>query len=353
MVKKPSSWVNFQDYLGVNQDQGRAMADQVASNVTKTVGAAKTQLSGAKSKLKNGAMMGSADSTLGDPNTSGGAKARAQGAQYGGPESLDAADPTLAGNVGDAVARLQKAGTGTGRSDILREGYGQGMGGAGTGGSALDSALLSGVDSGAAMRGLESDYGTLGQDYGAGKVEGDAQVRDAKITAQGNVDKWSALEGKLLGQEKAVADKKQKAIDDEDFDQRWHAALEANVGDRMNNNFDSFNQVFNPISQIAGQTGNRDPVHDWGKGLLNPMVNPTAGKASGSTKGSKIWWQTGHKEVFRQMDDAQWAELNALPPATQNRWLDQRASELNSGKPRAGFDKTKDYGKNAFYGWKI
>ena len=55
-------------------------------------------------------------------------------------------------------------------------------------------------------------------------------------------------------------------------------------------------------------------------------------------------------DSVRQMDPAQWAELNQLPPTMQSRWLDIRAEEVKAGKPHAAFNSTKEYQNSPFYG---
>lgn len=331
MPKKPSSWVNFQDYLGVNAEGGQAMADRVAGNVGAQAGSAATALQTAAGTVKNRtAAQGkapvqagsSADATIGGAN-----------AAYSGPESLDAVDPNLGKTIADASARVKRAGTAGGQANILSELYGPAQGPAGVGGGALDSALLSGVGGGATMQGLQSQYGKLGEQYaGAQKTAAD-QIASGKSAATAAQGQWDALQKQLAGEEagrRGVAD---KAVADADFEAKWAAAQSSNALDEVNRAFSSFNSIMSPITQVAENTGNRDPIADWGRNL----IHPDAGKASGGTRGQKIWWQPHQKEVFRQMDPAQWQVLNSLPPQAQQRWIEQRRQEIAAGKPAQPF----------------
>ena len=106
----------------------------------------------------------------------------------------------------------------------------------------------------------------------------------------------------------------------------------------MNHNFNSFNDAMSPITQVAEQFGIRDPVQDWGMNTIHGIA-PGMGE-------SKIQWQPRHREVFKQMDDAQWAELRALPHGAQNAWLDTRMNELSNHSAHQAFNKTGQ----AFYG---
>ncbi len=343
-MKKPSGWTNLQDYLGVNQDQGQEMAGRVAGQVNQFAGAAQGALQADQNKLSQSTHAANRD--LGaTPTTSADAAARAASAKYSGPESLDAIDPNLNAKIGDAARRVQQAGTGAGQSELLGQTYANGGGGT-TGGKSLDSFLLSGAGGGAAMQGIQDQYGHLGQDYDAAKMAGDKTVAGAKRDAQANVDKWGALQQKLLGDETGAAAASKKAADDAAFEKRWQGAQQANAGDELNRAFGAFNTVMSPSAQIAQHSGNADFTQAYGTKLLSPQ----GGAASGGSNGQKIWWKPQHKEVYRQMDPKQWAELNSMGGAAQSKWLDTRAAELKSGKPHAYFDAGKAFDADPFYG---
>lgn len=348
-MKKPSHWTNFQDYLGVNQDQAQGMADRVANNVTATAGAAQNQLTDTKARFGAAVSEGSKDPSAGKNVTSSfGAGDAANQAGYKGPTDFAGFDPSLAGSVADAVKRVGQAGTSAGQQQILGQEYGAGRGSSGLGGGMLDAALLSGVDHGSTMHGLQSKYGGLGRDYQSATGEAADAVTAGQATGKAQKDAWTKLQGQLLGNEqKDLADSK-KMVDDAGFEANWQAAMSHDLDDTMNSNFESFNDVMNPITQIAHATGNRDPVQDWGTNMLTPHSGDLSGGGS-----RKIWWKPRHKEVYRQMDTAQWAKLRSLPQAAQARWLDQRAQEIASGSGPGNFDATKDFGKNAFYGWNL
>lgn len=338
MAKKPSSWVNFQDYLGVNQDSGQAMADAVAGNVSQTADAARGALQTAQGTVQRAASQAGTGRVA--AGSASDASMGAAGSGYSGPESLDATNTDLAGQIADAQARVARSGTSGGQAQILGEVYGKAGGPAGVGGGALDSALLSGVGGGATMRGLQTSYGKLGDEYaGAQKMAGE-QVAAGKQAAAAQKGRWDALSQQLGGEEaqrRAAAD---KANADADFEAKWAAAQGSNTLDEVNRAFGSFNSIMSPITQVAENTGNRDPISDWGRNL----IHPDAGKNSGGTRGQKIWWQPQHKEVYRQMDPAQWQELNSLPPQAQQGWLEQRRQELATGRPHARYDATRNFG---------
>ncbi len=185
------------------------------------------------------------------------------------------------------------------------------------------------------------------------------KAKTAGDISRQNAGDWRALGGRTRTMEegKAADDAKRKtdaaSADaarkaDAELDAKFEQAMQHDLDDLMNSNFESFNTVMNPITQIAGQTGNRDFIQDYGTNLLTPQSGSQSGGGS-----RKIWWKPEHKAVYKQMDDAQWAELKKLPQSAQARWLDTRKDEIASGQPHAPFDAGKDYGKNAFYGWKL
>lgn len=339
MPKKPSSWVNFQDYLSLNDEGGQAMADRVAGNVAGQAGQAQTALQTAQGAVKQ--RTASQGTTPVQAGTSADASIGAARAAYSGPESLDAVDPNLGKSIADATARVQRAGTAGGQSSMLSELYGPQQGPAGMGGGALDSALLSGVGGGATMQGLQSQYGKLGDQYAGAQKTAAEQITGGKQAAAGAQGQWAALQQKLAGEEAGQRGKADKAVQDADFEAKWAGAQSANTVDEINRAFGSLNSIMSPITQVAENTGNRDPIADWGR----QMIDPNGGKASGATRGQKIWWQPQHKEVYRQMDPAQWQVLNSLPPQAQQRWLEQRRQEIASGKPAQPFRQAgRDFG---------
>lgn len=177
----------------------------------------------------------------------------------------------------------------------------------------------------------------------------------AKTDSEANAKAWGS-EKERRDAEKAKAeqvttdanaerDAKVKKINDEAaFEAKWAAAQGSNTEDEVNRAFGSFNSIMSPITQVAENTGNRDPIADWGRKTLNPLLNKgQAGVNSGSTTGQKIWWQPQHKEVYRQMDAGQWAELNSLPPQAQQGWLEQRRQEIAAGTPHQRYDATRNF----------
>ncbi len=87
-------------------------------------------------------------------------------------------------------------------------------------------------------------------------------------------------------------------------------------------------------------------IQDYGTNLIHGgSDNP-----SGGSNGRKIWWQERHRDVFKQMDAKQWAELRSLPMSAQNQWMDERMREINTGQPHAAFNRER-YGQNLLYGF--
>ncbi len=191
------------------------------------------------------------------------------------------------------------------------------------------------------------------------ETESVAQADAARGTSKANAAEWNRLGDEETARQKAATDDydrqvAEKAAGDKkkkegaEFEAKWQGAMAHDLDDTMNSNFESFNSVMSPLTQVMGQLGMRDAIHDYGTNLLSPSSGSQSGGGS-----RKIWWQPEHKEVYRQMDDSQWSELRALPQAAQARWLDTRKRELETGSEHAHFDATKDFGKNAFYGWKL
>jgi len=334
-ARKPSSWVNFQDFLGVNRDSGQAMAQRVSGNVGEKAQGARDALGSAASDVQR------ATSRAGQgpvqASSSADAAIGAQKATYSGPESLDAANTGLAAQIADAQSRVARAGTAGGQAQLLGETYGKSRGPATVGGGALDSALLSGVGG---VQGLQTQFGKLGDEYATAQKTAAGQVAGGRAAAKAQQTQWDALRQKLAGEEAARGDAAQQANDNAAFEAKWAAAQGSNTIDEVNRAFGSLNSIMSPITQVAENTGNRDPIADWGRQL----IDPNAGKASGATRGQKIWWQPQHKAVYRQMDPAQWQELNSLPPQAQQGWLEQRRREIETGQPHQRYDATRNFG---------
>lgn len=141
MAKRPSSWVNLQDYLGLNQEQGAEMGSRLASDVGAQASKAGTQITYAD---------------IADQYASG---AGASASGYSGPNSLSDINAGLYGQVRDAASRVKNAQDPNMMGSEIASAYG-GQAAGGAGGSALD-AFLTGQTSSAALTGLQDSYGGL------------------------------------------------------------------------------------------------------------------------------------------------------------------------------------------------
>ncbi len=223
--------------------------------------------------------------------------------------------------------------------------------------SKLSSALI-----GNAGRG---DFNALRQrfnpasDMTKAESESMGQAKSASEASKRSAQGWKDLGDKTAASNKAIADSAAKAKADQEakakseadeaaFEKKWQGAMAHNIGDTMNSNFETFNDIMSPITQIANQAGYRDPIQDYGTGLITPQGGAASGGGS-----RKIWWQPQHRDVYRQMDDAQWAELRKLPQGAQARWMDERLKEIRSGKPHDPSNSAFNSSGNAFYGVKI
>lgn len=70
MLKKPSGWTNLQDYLGVNEDQGQAMAQHVTSDIAQTGRDARRRLSNGQRQIDDASREAGRAGAWGTPTTS-------------------------------------------------------------------------------------------------------------------------------------------------------------------------------------------------------------------------------------------------------------------------------------------
>lgn len=212
MARRPSSWVNLQDYLGLNADQGQEMGNRVASNIQDDARAAGNKISSDQRKFgyaSQGSEVGGPDEqAFGNASanlySSGQAQANAQRG-YAGPQTLDDMDAGLSGQVSDAVARIQGAqGVGQSAGNELRKTYG-GQAATGTGGSALDSFLM-GSTSGDTFGALNSNYGDLQTKLGLANTQAGSQADAARARSTAAASRWGELAPVLEGYEKQKVD---------------------------------------------------------------------------------------------------------------------------------------------------
>lgn len=186
---------------------------------------------------------------------------------------------------------------------------------------------------------LEDAAAEQGRMAKAGGEDAAAQWGEAATKKEGEI---KARADRIEGKKKARKDASEKAAQEADLEKRWQDAMKHNVGDDLNSAFNDMNLALSPITQLAEATGNRDPIQNWG----TKTITPQGGAASGGANGQKIWWKPQHRDVFKQMDPIQWAELNNLPPHGQATWLNRRAEEIRRGKKNHDLDA--EFGRNMF-----
>lgn len=178
MAGNPSSWVNLQDYLGLNADQGEQMANDVYQHVndqaTKAGQQLTTDVQGYNTAVGKGSVQApNVDYSQVDPNQAAANAAK----QYTGPTDLASYDPTLEMNVSGAIQQMQQAADPNQRGYVLQETYGS-KAGQTVGDNAFDS-FLTGASPGAAQ------LDTFGQKYKDLQSALGLSEQNAYDTAQG------------------------------------------------------------------------------------------------------------------------------------------------------------------------
>lgn len=163
MAKRPSSWVNLQDYLGLNQEAGQEMGQRLVGDVGADAQQAGSDIRSAQRKFgqqsRDGTLHGPLDLSGTNLSYSVEDAQRLAGGGYQGPESLGEVNGDLYGQVKDAVSRVKNAQDSSMRGGELAKVYG-GQAGSGPGGSGLDS-FLTGQTSAAELSGLGDAWGGL------------------------------------------------------------------------------------------------------------------------------------------------------------------------------------------------
>jgi hypothetical protein len=210
MPRRPSAFVNLQDYLALNREAGGAMGQRVAGSVQGQVNEADAALKKAQGTFGQKASEGA------NPFTAAGATAesakKAAGQTYKGPSSLEDVDPNLGSKVRDAVQRTSALKTPAGAFGELKKTYGAGQY-AGGGMGALDTFLMQDSPEGsAALSGVTG--GDLGEKYVGALEASQKQGLDARKAAGVNAGKWKELAKKLRGEEirreKAALDEQER-----------------------------------------------------------------------------------------------------------------------------------------------
>ena len=108
----------------------------------------------------------------------------------------------------------------------------------------------------------------------------------------------------------------------------FQKATQTNAGDSLR---DVVNAT-SPSQGIAQAAGQRNPLGDYFTGAYHKG----SGAESGSTNSDHIPWGEATRTpaeafwVFRQMNPAQWQELNSLPHNNQREWILKRSLQLRA-----------------------
>lgn len=213
---RPSSWVNLQDYLGINQQQSDEMGNRLNQSLRNKAQTAQQQIGAATTKFQSQANAGA----LSDPNArsvngqtygSMAAPTSAQAAQlaaheYSGPKQLSDVDANVSASVADAVARLNASKTNAGAAQLMREEYKTSASPYyGAGASGFDAFLAGAGSGGESLAATQSKFGGLENELGVAQTEagkfGDAAL--ARNNAARSV--YSSMAGSLKEQEDAYA----------------------------------------------------------------------------------------------------------------------------------------------------
>lgn len=212
-----SNWVNLQDYLKVNEDTGTAMGQKLAADVGGAADAARSGVRQAKSKFDSLRAQGigeedfipvhqrrDIDGGAGQVwnDTAARAQTNAAHTTYTGPKSIDDVDPNLAGQVGEAVQRVNAVKTEGGRFAELQRAYGA-QGATSEGGGALDSFLAGGSAGGSAAL---SGIGTGGaEEYTQAATDAGLSAEAAQAETEARAAGWGKRAGELKTGENARA----------------------------------------------------------------------------------------------------------------------------------------------------
>ncbi len=115
----------------------------------------------------------------------------------------------------------------------------------------------------------------------------------------------------------------------------WSGTAKNDYGKAALENASVFGQVYGGASG-----GKKDPLEKFFEKTFND------GDPSGNDYGN-IQWGAGDKDVYSQMDAAQWQELGGLRHAQQADWITKRKQELatGTGRPRGVFQSWKNIGQ--------
>lgn len=191
-------WVNLQDWMGVNKDQGDQMAQRVAGGVAGRADAATGALNASSQSFRRSVDAGIAPGVDSGVDSATARSSAAKG--YAGPSAYDDAGAQAA--LSKSAEEAGRAGTSEGRGMLANSEFGA----RGTDSSARDLMLLNteGQDE---FGGLGKAYGDLGGKYAAAKQASDAYAARGRSLSDLNQGKWGALANeKTAADAKAAAD---------------------------------------------------------------------------------------------------------------------------------------------------
>lgn len=172
--QRPSSWVNLQDYLDLNQDQAADMGNKLNQSLQTQGTAARSSIGKATNAFQKSANEGA----FADPNgkapsgQSYNAMAAPTAAQanqmaateYKGPRQLSDTDPNVSSAVGDAVARLNAAKTNAGAATLMRDATQSPSSYYGSTGGGLDALLAGQGAANSSLAATQAEFGGLGKE---------------------------------------------------------------------------------------------------------------------------------------------------------------------------------------------
>lgn len=119
---------------------------------------------------------------------------------------------------------------------------------------------------------------------------------------------------------------------------QYTAAMHLTDANQVDRSFDDFNSVMSPVSWVANESGNEDPIHAAG---VKTYGNTGQASQTGSTTGIPISWDRAGVDgfwVYRSMSPADFQMLSQKPsdgPNGQLDWIQQRSRQLRAQQQTA------------------
>lgn len=342
----PTNFTNFSRVQAANRDVSKREATAYGDRAAIKADKAKQALDALRARFSHGVNAGtvgaaeagfagqptSGDGLLGEstrPTMGGGLTSDQMYANadkaYTGPAGLgeiDGADATVTDMLG-AEQNLNALGGEEGLRALIQAQNGAG----GEGTSGLSSALIGGAG--------RKDFDALRArfhpqtDFDAADTAAISEAKTAADTSKKNAADWRTLGDTTKGVEEqaaaaAAAAEKRKtdAASKAKLDKQIADDFRATVKDEGTLGAKTLFEYLDPTNYIGG--GKRSAGMDW------------LGKTFGEDYRGNISWQNTplDRDVFSQMDDAQWAELSGLTGVAQRNWINTRAAQLKNGTGR-------------------